>query len=210
MDYERKVELKAKQQDYFQHISHRRQVTQTASCHMFLRSEEKGSFLGNLKNENKCSCLLERGEQAPEVNISQTSSCTLIPRTQSLSAVTSSDGEPGSGALQLQHRLTSAGFHVESTCKIKHNGHCCNTTGRGTSCFRTDPKAAGGTEECTPYGTAEGGSVWLYALLSLLVRLGGIAGVFTVFLYFYPHIAKTSKPTASSKNKKTKHQFQIL
>lgn len=62
-------------------------------------------------------------------------------------------------------------------------------------------------EQSTHYGTAEGGSVWLYALLSLLVRLGGIAGVFTL-LCFYLHVAKT-KPTASSK-KKTKHQFQVL
>lgn len=148
MDYERKVELKAKQQDYAQHISHQRQATPTASCHMFLRSEENSDLLGYLKMKRNVPCLLERGEWASEVNItfSQTISCTLIPRTQSLSTVTGSDSKPGSGALQLQHQLTSVGFHVGSTCKMKHNGHCYNTTGRGTPCFRTDPIAAGGTE----------------------------------------------------------------
>lgn len=57
MDYERKVELKAKQQDYAQHISHQRQATPTASCHVFLRSEENSDLLGYLKNEEKCSLL---------------------------------------------------------------------------------------------------------------------------------------------------------
>lgn len=76
------------------------------------------------------------------------------------------------------------GFHVWSTCKIKHIGHCYNTTYKSTSCFRNKLIAARGTKECAHYGTAE----WRLSIAlhyvghtSLLVRLlEGLLRQFTI------------------------------